>query len=230
MSRDSYKTRTAKPPKRTTSQGVLNEAKAHFVLTDPIMSILLTHSQTSPGPLTFPTAQPPEAYFAAIARTIIGQQISTKAARTIYARTEAQFGTMITPATILDATTATLAGCGISPKKITYLKQNAALWPTVPIEDFNSLETEEIIEHLTKLVGIGRWTAEMFCIFTLARPDVFSFGDLGLRQSLYQYYNYKPHYTRKIEATVVAWSPYRSVAALALWHARDTGFVLPEAR
>ena len=80
---------------------------------------------------------------------------------------------------------------------------------------------EEIISELTKLYGIGRWTAEMFLMFSLARPDVFSYGDLGLMQSLYKKYQYIPHYNRKIANTVDSWSPHRTIASLTLWHTKD---------
>jgi DNA-3-methyladenine glycosylase II len=66
----------------------------------------------------------------------------------------------------------------------------------------------------------------MFPIFTMGRPDVFSRGDLGLMQSLYRTYNYKPHYVRKVHTTIADWSPHRTLAALALWHSLDNGPVL----
>jgi len=201
-------------------------ALAHFKQCDPIMFMLLSHCLTTANAFRLPKPAKPEAYFEEIVNAIIGQQISTKAANAVRSRVHALLKT-ITPNSIKTTPAITLRGCGLSPQKLSYLKQNALLWPTVPYYDFVQLPDEAIIAELTKLYGVGRWTAEMFCIFMLARPDVFSYGDLGLKQSLYQYYNYRPHYIRKINSTIESWSPYRSLAALVLWQARDTGFVLP---
>jgi DNA-3-methyladenine glycosylase II len=202
---------------------LLTSAQAYFEKTDPVMSALLNNARNHTRPLVLPKPERPRDYFSAIVSTIIGQQISTKAAASVRARLLATLGT-ITPEHILGTDPAALRACGLSPQKLSYITKNAHNWPNIPYQEFSSLSDEAVITELTKLYGIGRWTAEMFCIFTLARPDVFSFGDLGLMQSLYHYYNYKPHYTRKIEATVATFQPYRSVAALALWHARDTQF------
>lgn len=204
----------------------LDAAAAHFEAADPTMAALLTQVRSTGALTTLPTAQPSAAFFDRISRAIIGQQISTKAAASIYHKTVQQLGT-ITPEQILATDIDTLRQCGLSPQKITYLTYNATHWHTLPIESLHSYSDAEVLTTLTSLHGIGTWTAEMFLIFTLARPDVFSYGDLGLLQSLYHYYQYHPHYTKKIATTVDRWSPYKSVASLTLWAARDTGVALP---
>jgi DNA-3-methyladenine glycosylase II len=198
-------------------------ALAHFKSCDAVMFALLSQSLINTTPIKFAKPSKPEAYFEKIVDSIIGQQISTKAAAAVRGRVHTLLG-IVTPERITDTPDADLRASGLSPQKLSYLKRNALVWSTIPYHDFPKLSDEAVIAELTKLYGVGRWTAEMFCIFTLARPDVFSYGDLGLMQSLYRYYKYKPHYTRKIKATVEGWSPYRSMAALALWQARDTGF------
>ncbi len=203
-----------------------HKALQHFDASDPVIAALLRHGGTGPTTIIFPTARPKQEYFERLTHAIIGQQISTKAATAIKAKVHTLLPS-ITPAAVLDTDPDLLRSCGLSPQKLGYITKNATLWDSVPINDLAELSDEAVIEALTKLYGIGRWSAEMFCIFTLARPDVYSFGDLGLTQSLNHYYRYKPHYVRKIEATVLNFRPYRSVAALALWHARDTSFELP---
>lgn len=201
---------------------ILQAAAAHFASTDPVMAALLAHATKSEPPLSIPVPQPPSTYFAHIVTSIISQQISTKAADAVRGRVIALLGT-ITPAAILATEPDALRACGLSPQKLSYITKSATSWHTLGMDDVNKCADEAVIAELTKLHGVGRWTAEMFCIFTLARPDVFSFGDLGLMQSLYHYYDLKPHYNRKIKATVERWAPYRSMAALVLWRARDTG-------
>jgi DNA-3-methyladenine glycosylase II len=193
-------------------------AAKHFKTSDPIMAKLLKRAEKT---LTLPTPKPPEEYFASIVTAVISQQISTHAARAIKGRVVELLDT-ITPDTVSTVQFEELKACGLFEKKTTYLKHNAAIWHEIPYGDFVHLTDEAIIHELTKLYGIGRWTAEMFLIFSLARPDVFSYGDLGLMQSLYHNYGYKKHYTKKIATTVNSWSPHRSIASLVLWHTKDT--------
>ena len=195
-------------------------AKKHFEMTDPVMARLFSAALQTAAPITLPEEKPPKDYFASIASSIISQQISVAAARSIKARVVALLGE-ITPESVLAADFIELKSCGLSEKKTQYLKHNAAIWHEIPYGDFVLMDDEAIIKELTKLYGIGRWTAEMFLIFSLARPDVFSYGDLGLMQSLYANYTCKPHYTKKIKTTVDSWSPYRSLASLTLWHTKD---------
>lgn len=184
----------------------------------------MVEKQAKP-PLTLPQGVTTQAYFEQIVTTIIGQQISTAAARTIRSRVQ-ELLPVINPDSIQAVSPTALRNCGVSERKIRYILYNAANWHTLPIAEFGTMPDEDIIPHLTKLYGIGRWTAEMFLLFTMGRPDVFAYDDLGLMQSLYSHYHYYPHYRRKIETTVHSWSPYRSVASLILWRTRDAKLYL----
>jgi DNA-3-methyladenine glycosylase II len=199
------------------------DAKAalkHFKATDEVMARLMQASLQDDTPLSLPTPKQPSEYFGSIFSSIISQQISTAAARSIKARVESLLGEL-TPKTVLAVDFLELKSCGLSEKKTQYFKHNAEIWHEIPTDNFVRMSDEEIIKELTKLYGIGRWTAEMFLMFSLARPDVFSYGDLGLMQSLYSNYNLKPHFNRKIENTVNSWSPHKTIASLTLWHSRD---------
>lgn len=196
------------------------EALSYFKKNDQIMARLLDEALQKSERFNLLTPMRPNQYFEKIASSIIGQQISTKAASAVRERVKNTLG-KITPATVLEIDFDTLRSCGLSQKKTEYLKHNAEVWHEIPVRNFVHMTDEEVISELTKLYGIGRWTAEMFLMFSLARPDVFSYGDYGLMKSLYRQYNFKPHYTRKIRETVEAWSPHRTIASLALWHALD---------
>ena len=200
-------------------------ALTHFKATDPIMADILSNALNAEYPIAIPKQKPTHEYFASIVTSIISQQISTKAADAVRNRVLDFLGEF-TPEAVMDADFDELKANGLSNQKTKYLKHNAEIWHTIHIDTFNQMTDEEIITELTKLYGIGNWTAEMFLMFSMARPDVFSYGDLGLMNSLYQHYNYKPHYTRKVRETVENWSPHRTTASLALWHTIDNGPVL----
>lgn len=195
-------------------------ALKYFKQHDPIMADLLQRSLTGKNPINVPKPRPAEQYFGSIVSSIVGQQISVHAASAIRGRVLEALGE-ITPDSVQAIDFWELKTCGLSEKKTQYIKQNAELWHEIPVENFVDMTEEQIVAELTKLYGIGRWTAEMFMMFSLARPDVFSFGDLGLMQSLYHNYSYRPHYVRKVQSTVQSWSPHRTLASLALWHEKD---------
>jgi DNA-3-methyladenine glycosylase II len=198
-------------------------ALTHFTATDPVMARLLKSALSSKTPLELPTPKEPHEYFGSIISSIVSQQISTHAARAIHGRVVTALGEL-TPQAVMAIDFNTLKSCGLSEKKTTYIKQNAELWHEITFGNFVHMDNEDIIHELTKLYGIGRWTAEMFLMFSLVRPDVFSYGDLGLIQGLYKHYKYKPHYKRKIATTVAGWSPHRTIASLTLWHTKDTAW------
>lgn len=195
-------------------------ALQHFHKNDLVMAQLLSDALTAVTPLSLPAPKRPKEYFGSILSSIVSQQISTHAARAIKGRVQTALGEL-TPEAVLAIEFNTLKACGLSEKKTQYLKHNAELWHTIPYQQFSKMDDAEIISELTKLYGIGRWTAEMFLLFSLARPDVFSYGDLALMQGLYKNYYFKPHFTKKIKSTVDAWSPHQSVASLTLWHTKD---------
>ena len=195
-------------------------ALAHFKSNDVVMAKLLEAALKGTAPLFIPTPKKSDEYFGSIVSSIVSQQISVHAARAIKGRVQEALGEL-TPEAVIAIRFETLKACGLSEKKTSYMKHNAEIWHTIPTKNFVHMTDEEIISELTKLYGIGRWTAEMFLMFSLARPDVFSYGDLGLMQSLYKKYQYKPHYNRKIANTVDSWSPHRTIASLTLWHTKD---------
>ena len=201
------------------------EALKYFKKSDNIMYSLLYTSLNAQSPIAVPKTKPVEEYFATILTSIISQQISTKAADAVRGRVLNFLGEF-TPEKVIKADFETLKACGLSGQKTKYIKHNAEVWHTVPIGDFASMTDTEVIAELTKLYGIGKWTAEMFLMFSLARPDIFSYGDLGLMNALYRQYNFKPHYVRKVREAVDSWSPHSTAASLALWHTIDNGPVL----
>lgn len=195
-------------------------ALAHFKKSDPVMAELLKRALAAEAPLATPSAKKPSQYFASIVASITSQQISVRAADTILGRVKKTLG-KVTPERVLATSDEELRAAGLSGQKVRYLKHNAEIWHTLPIKDFKYMDDETVIEELVKLYGIGRWTAEMFLMFSLARPDVFSRGDLGLMQGLHLMYPIRPHHTRKITNTIDSWSPHRTTAALTLWFHKD---------
>ncbi|MBP6924402.1 MAG: DNA-3-methyladenine glycosylase 2 family protein [Candidatus Pacebacteria bacterium] len=193
-------------------------ALKYFKKHDPLMAELLKASLKGNTPLTLPTPKKPAQYFGSIVTSIVSQQVSTHAARAINARVKKALGT-ITPKNVVAIPFDTLKACGLSTKKTEYIKRNAELWHEIQVRNFVHMDDEDIIKELIKLYGIGRWTAEMFLIFSMGRPDVFSYGDLGLMQSFATHY--KPHHVRNMEAVVNMWSPYRTIASLVLWYKKD---------
>ena len=174
---------------------------------DPALAALI--AQVGPLPVLVPTSDP----FGTLVRSVAGQQLSVRAAASIYARVVGTLGE-VTPETLLGAEPGTLRSFGLSWAKVRTVRAlaEAALDGRVDFAHLASLPDEEVIVQLTPLPGIGRWTVEMFLMFGLARPDVFSFGDLVLRQELGRLY------AEAMQGEVVAsWSPYRTLAARYLW-------------
>ena len=161
-----------------------------------------------------------ECYFISLVSSIISQQLSTKVADVIYARFEALFNDQITPQEVQKIEDQTIRDIGISWSKIKYIKalSEYALKSNKVFEKFDSMSDEEIIKELTQVKGIGRWTAEMFLIFTMERPDVFSFGDLGLKRAIQRWYGFKTEPKEsQIAKITLQWKPYRSIASRYLW-------------
>jgi DNA-3-methyladenine glycosylase II len=164
--------------------------------------------------------RPPDAY-GALLRAIVGQQLSTKAARTIYLRVVDLFGGVTpTPEQLLEAPEEDLRGCGLSGRKTEYVRDLAAhvISGELELDRLEDLGDEEAIEEIVAVRGLGRWTAEMFLLFHLQRPDVLSGGDLGIRKAIQVEYELgeMPSPTRVIEIGE-PWRPHRSLASLYLW-------------
>jgi len=164
--------------------------------------------------------RPPDAY-GALLRAIVGQQLSTKAARTIYLRVLDLFGgTTPSPEQLLEVSEKDLRACGLSGRKTEYVRDLAAhvLSGELELDRLQELGDEEVIEEIVAVRGLGRWTAEMFLIFHLQRPDVLSGGDLGIRKAIQIEYGLAemPTPTRGLEIGD-RWRPHRSLASLYLW-------------
>jgi DNA-3-methyladenine glycosylase II len=164
--------------------------------------------------------RPPDAY-GALLRAIVGQQLSTKAARTIYGRILDLFeGTTPAPEQLLEADEADLRGAGLSGRKVEYVRDLAShvLAGELELDRLDDLSDEEVVEEIVAVRGLGVWTAEMFLLFHLERPDVLSGGDLGIRKAVQVEYGLDemPAPARVLEIGE-PWRPHRSLASLYLW-------------
>jgi DNA-3-methyladenine glycosylase II len=164
--------------------------------------------------------RPADAY-GALLRAIVGQQLSTKAARTIYGRILDLFdGRTPAPQQLLEASEADLRGAGLSGRKVEYVRDLAVhvIDGELEVDRLDRLSDEEVIEEIVAVRGLGQWTAEMFLLFHLERPDVLSGGDLGIRKAVQIEYGLEqmPTPTRVIEIGE-PWRPHRSLASLYLW-------------
>ncbi|MDX1975498.1 MAG: hypothetical protein SFT92_07470 [Rickettsiales bacterium] len=161
--------------------------------------------------------------FYTLARAIAGQQISVKAADSIWKRVEAALG-KVTPENAIKCKAEKLRACGFSASKVVYLHalaqhfiDNKAL-----IKKWPKLSDDEIIRELTSIKGIGRWTAEMFLIFHLGRPNILPLGDLGLLKAIYRHYNKSEKMSlAEVRKLAEKWHPYHSVATWYLWRSLD---------
>ena len=162
--------------------------------------------------------------FFSLCRTIIGQQISVKAADSIWLKFEKKCKKKITPKNVLKLSSSSLKRAGLSRQKISYLKSlsSAFLSNKIQPSKWSSLENEIIIQELIQIKGIGRWTAEMFLIFNLCRPDIFPADDLGLIKGICKCYNLNYPITRDHALQLSKkWQPWRSVATWYFWRSLD---------
>lgn len=164
--------------------------------------------------------RPADAY-GALLRAIVGQQLSTKAARTIYLRVLDLFGgSTPSPEQLLEASEEDLRACGLSGRKTEYVRDLArhVLGGELELDRLEELSDEEVIEEIVAVRGLGQWTAEMFLLFHLQRPDVLSGGDLGIRKAIQVEYGLgeMPPPKRVLEIGE-PWRPHRSLASLYLW-------------
>jgi DNA-3-methyladenine glycosylase II len=163
--------------------------------------------------------------YGALVRSIVGQQLSTKAARTIYERLTDLFdGRTPSPAELLAADPEEVRSAGLSRPKVAYLRSLAEHVESGELElaRLSELPDEEVSEQLTAVKGLGQWTADMFLIFHLRRPDVLPVGDLGIRRAVERAYELPeiPDATRLTEIGE-PWRPHRSLASLYLWRSLD---------
>ena len=163
--------------------------------------------------------------FADIVENIIGQQLSAGPTKIITKRFIDLFKTkkFPTPKQIITMPDQKIRDCGMSWAKVKYVKELSRMVQNkeLDLEKVKTLPDEEVIIELTKVKGIGRWTAEMVLIFYLQRPDVFSLGDLGLRTAVAKLYKVSRDDLKKIAKISASWSPYRSLASRYLWKSLD---------
>ena len=168
-------------------------------------------------------------YYESLIRSIVYQQLSGKAASIIYERFLDLFVFDIypEPKDILAVSIETLRSSGLSYQKVNYIRDLSEKWQdgTMNLTDIDSMTDEEISSELIKVKGIGQWTADMFLMFTLGRPDVFPFGDLGIQKGVMIITNMNRLPTQKeMERKAIKWQPYRTVAAWYLWKLVDGPF------
>lgn len=195
------------------------KARRALMRRDPVLGrIIKQHRKRSL--LDAPALDP----FPALVRTITAQQISTKAAATIHSRLTASMPKGVTPAALLGLTDDQFRQAGLSRQKIGYLRDLASKVETgeLPVGSLHELDDEAVIEAIVKVKGLGRWSAEMFLMFRLRRPDVLPVGDLGIVTAIVRLYGLrkKPKAARIIKIGE-AWRPYRTVACWYLWRSLE---------
>ena len=191
-------------------------AKHELGAADPVLGALITRHKG----LTL--ASRGDA-FQTLARSIVGQQISVKAAQSVWDRFAATAGE-VAPRRVARMSVERLRGCGLSGQKTGYLLDLSTRFADGALDAtrWHDMDDEALITDLTQVKGIGRWTAEMFLIFYLTRPDVFPLGDLGLRRAMQLHYNKgRALSDRRTAALGKLWAPWRSVATWYLWRSLD---------
>jgi DNA-3-methyladenine glycosylase II len=167
----------------------------------------------------------PDDAYGTLVRSITGQQLSTKAAATIYGRlTELYGGRTPTPEEILATDPEQLRGVGLSNAKAAYLRDLAehVVDGELAVDRLAEMPDGQVIETLTAIKGLGRWTVDMFLMFHLGRPDILPVGDLGIRKAVQIHYGLKElPKAAEMEQIAEAWRPHRTLASLYLWESLD---------
>jgi DNA-3-methyladenine glycosylase II len=195
----------------------MRKAINHLKKADPVMRGIIERV----GPYRIEYG-PPE--FSSLAESIVYQQLNGTAAATIFKRFAALAGDPLTPEGVLKLSDEQLRSVGLSKQKSAYLKDLAAKTAAglVDFQRLPELSDEEVIEHLTQIKGIGVWTAHMFLMFTLRRPDVLPTGDYGVQAAIKKHYRKRKLPKPKVmEKIARPWAPYRSVACWYLWRSLD---------
>ena len=190
-------------------------ATRHLSRVDPVMRGLIK----AVGPCALEPGARGD-HFTTLLRAIVGQQLSAKAAETIWQRLIALHpnGRKLNPEDVLKASDAQLRGVGLSNAKVTYARDLAQRLASgeLNLAKISKLDDDAIVDELVAVKGIGRWTAEMFLLFKLGRPDVWAIDDLGLRNAVKNQYAVEPTKAKLIEIAE-PWRPWRSVASWYLW-------------
>src|SRR5262252_8942587 len=195
----------------------MQKALTHLKSSDPILAAIIERV----GPPQIAYREPS---FEALARSIVFQQLSTKAARTIYGRLEEAAGGKLTPESIQNLSVGEMRRAGLSRQKLGYIRDLAehALSGKVDFTLLPAMNDEEVIAALTDIKGVGVWTAHMFLLFSLRRPNVLPVGDLGVQTAIQRAYRKRKLPTPKqVEVIAKGWHPYCSYAAWYLWRSLD---------
>jgi DNA-3-methyladenine glycosylase II len=193
-----------------------DRAKRVLSKKDPVMGAII---RAHPKIFMMPRGEP----FFTLARAIVGQQISVKAAQAVWDRLVSCCST-IEPQTILAKERPVLRACGLSDRKTEYIADLAQHFADgkIHVHRWPEMDDDAIIAELTEVRGIGRWTAEMFLMFNLLRPDVFPLDDLGLQKGIcHAYFKKRKVSLRTMKRLGETWRPWRSVATWYLWRSLD---------
>ena len=209
------------PKKR---ESIEHRAVTHLAAADPVMAEIIQRV----GPCTMQYREPD---FETLARSIVFQQLSGRSARAIFDRlkTELGNGVRLAPEAVANMDADAARRIGLSGQKMRYLRdlgvkvQNG----TVDLKHVSRLSDDEVIQELTKITGVGVWTAQMFLLFALRRPDILATGDLGVRTAIRQAYRMRslPN-PKRVERFGKRWQPYRSIACWYLWRSLDPSILL----
>ncbi|HJT62607.1 MAG TPA: DNA-3-methyladenine glycosylase [Burkholderiales bacterium] len=194
-----------------------DRAKRALARRDPVMGAIM---RQHPRVYMMVRGEP----FMTLARAICGQQISVKAAQSVWNRVCVCLEQKITPEAVVAANRKNLRACGLSDRKTEYIADLAQHFVDGKIHarDWPQMSDEEIIAELTDVRGIGRWTAEMFLMFNLLRPDVFPLDDLGLQKGIrVAYFKGRKISLARMRKLGESWRPWRSVATWYLWRSLD---------
>ncbi|HKN33879.1 MAG TPA: DNA-3-methyladenine glycosylase [Terriglobales bacterium] len=195
----------------------MRKAILHLRKSDPVLASIIKNV----GPFRMNYDEP---VFHHLAEAIVYQQLHGKAAATIFKRLTDLAGSPLRPEGILKLSEVQLRGVGLSKQKLSYLRDLAAKTQSGELNftQLPALPDAEVIEKLTQVKGIGVWTAHMFLMFALRRPDVLPTGDLGIQMAIRKHYN-KRKLPKPLQMEKIAkcWSPYRSVACWYLWRSMD---------
>jgi DNA-3-methyladenine glycosylase II len=200
-------------------------AVAHLRGADPVLAQLI--DELGPDGLgDVRRGRPPTDHYGALVRSIVGQQLSTKAARAIYGRLSERFGGRApTPVEVLAEDPEELrAAAGLSRAKVGFLRSLAehVLDGSLELERLDEMPDEDVIAELVAVKGLGPWTAHMFLMFHLQRPDVLAVGDLGIRRAVMIRYGMEAlPAPSELEILGEPWRPYRTLACLYLWRSLD---------
>jgi DNA-3-methyladenine glycosylase II len=195
----------------------MRKAILHLKKSDPILRDIIERI----GPFRMEFGEPT---FHSLAESILYQQLNGKAAVVIFNRFTEKAGDPLTPEGILKLTDAEMRAIGLSKQKTAYLRDLAEKTKAglLEFERLCELPDEEVIRHLVQVKGVGVWTAHMFLMFTLRRPDVLPTGDYGIQMAMKKHYRKrKLPKPKDMEKIAKAWSPYRSIACWYLWRSLD---------